>query len=99
MGVKTPRQPIPPTPETITTINYTSGTTGMPKGAVLTHAIAVAAMVGPKLMGAIEGVPGDTIMSFLPLAHIYERENMNMSMYAGMRVGFFHGDVTQVPSP
>lgn len=71
----------------------------MPKGAVLTHSTAVAAMVGPKLMGAIEGVPGDTIMSFLPLAHIYERENINMCMYAGMRVGFFHGDVTQVLTP
>ena len=47
-------------------------------------------------MGAIVAVPGDTIMSFLPLAHIYERENMNMCIYAGMRVGFFHGDVTQV---
>jgi len=98
LGKSTPRQPIPPTPETITTINYTSGTTGMPKGAVLTHAAAVAALVGPKLMGAIEGVPGDTMLSFLPLAHIYERENINMCIYAGMRVGFFHGDVTQVPS-
>jgi long-chain acyl-CoA synthetase len=98
LGIATPRQPIPPTPETITTINYTSGTTGMPKGAVLTHANAVAALVGPKLMEAIDGNPGDTIMSFLPLAHIYERENVNMCLYAGMRIGFFHGDVTGVSS-
>jgi len=68
----------------------------MPKGAVLTHANAVAALVGPKLMGAIEGHSGDTIMSFLPLAHIYERENVNMTLYAGMRMGFFHGDVLGV---
>src|SRR6202035_210799 len=68
----------------------------MPKGAILTHANALAALVGPKLMGAIEGIPGDTIMSFLPLAHIYERENVNMCLYAGMRMGFFHGDVNGV---
>jgi long-chain acyl-CoA synthetase len=68
----------------------------MPKGAMLTHANAVAALVGPKLMGAIDGTPGDTILSFLPLAHIYERENVNMTLYAGMRMGFFHGDVTGV---
>ena len=66
----------------------------MPKGAILTHANAVAALVGPKLMGAIDGTPGDTILSFLPLAHIYERENVNMCLYAGMRIGFFHGEVT-----
>jgi long-chain acyl-CoA synthetase len=96
LGTATPRQPIPPTPETITTINYTSGTTGMPKGAILTHSNAVAALVGPKMMGAIDGTPGDTMLSFLPLAHIYERENINMNLYAGMRVGFFHGDVAGV---
>ena len=99
LGMAKPRQHIPPTPETITTINYTSGTTGMPKGALLTHANAVAALVGPKLMDAIDGTPGDTIMSFLPLAHIYERENVNMTLYAGMRMGFFHGDVTGVSYP
>ena len=68
----------------------------MPKGAVLTHANAVAALVGPKMMEAIQGTSTDTIMSFLPLAHIYERENVNLTMYAGMRMGFFHGDVTGV---
>jgi len=68
----------------------------MPKGAILTHSIAVAALVGPKMMDAIDGNPGDTILSFLPLAHIYERENVNMTLYAGMRMGFFHGDVAGV---
>ena len=96
LGMVTPRQPIPPTPETITTINYTSGTTGMPKGAVLTHANAIAALVGPKMMEALQGTASDTIMSFLPLAHIYERECVNLTMYTGMRMGFFHGDVTGV---
>jgi long-chain acyl-CoA synthetase len=92
----TPRQPIPPTPDTITTINYTSGTTGMPKGAMLTHANAIAALIGPKVMEALQGTTSDTIMSFLPLAHIYERECVNLTMYTGMRMGFFHGDVTAV---
>src|SRR5271170_6943850 len=99
LGATHPRQPIPPTPDTITTINYTSGTTGMPKGAILTHENAVSALIGPKLTGSIVNVPGDTVMSFLPLAHIYERENVNMVLYAGVRLGFFHGEVTGVISP
>jgi long-chain acyl-CoA synthetase len=68
----------------------------MPKGVVLTHANAVAALVGPKLMGAIDSDSTDTIFSFLPLAHIYERLNLCMALYAGVRVGYSHGDVTQV---
>lgn len=71
----------------------------MPKGAILTHENAVAALVGPKLMSALINVPSDTTMSFLPLAHIYERENVNMVLYAGVRLGFFHGEVTGVPCP
>jgi long-chain acyl-CoA synthetase len=68
----------------------------MPKGAILTHANAVAALVAPKLMKVVESVPGDTLLSFLPLAHIYERENVNMALYGGARIGFYHGDVTGV---
>ena len=71
----------------------------MPKGAVLTHENALAALVGPKLMGALEGKQGDTILSFLPLAHIYEREGVNLTLYGGMRMGFYHGEVTGVKAP
>lgn len=54
LGLATPQQPIPPTPETVTAINYTSGTMGMPIGVILTHANAIAAPVGPKMMETLK---------------------------------------------
>lgn len=38
----------------------------------------------------------DTHLSFLPLAHIFELDNMSMSIIYGIRVGFYSGDVTRI---
>ena len=81
----------PPSPSDIITINYTSGTTGMPKGVTLTHSAAVAATstcVCAVLMG-----PKDVIMSYLPLAHIFERMTEHGALWGGTAIGYFHGDV------
>lgn len=50
---------------------YTSGTTGPPKGAMLTHANLHA---GGQSWGSVMGLgPGDELLSYLPLCHIAER--------------------------
>jgi len=91
LGAKSGRAMRPPQREDIITINYTSGTTGNPKGVVLTHANAVAAYSAARSTGEIEA--DDVHISYLPLAHIYGRMVDQMALGAGARVGFFHGDV------
>lgn len=53
------------------TIVYTSGTTGLPKGVVLTHANIISNIQAIKR--ALPVGPDDRLLSFLPLSHIFER--------------------------
>ncbi|XP_015888035.3 long chain acyl-CoA synthetase 6, peroxisomal [Ziziphus jujuba] len=80
----------PPQPDDVATICYTSGTTGTPKGAVLTHGNLIANVAGASI--AVKFYPSDIYISYLPLAHIYERANQIVVAYFGGAVGFYQGD-------
>ncbi|CAO2832722.1 unnamed protein product [Amaranthus hypochondriacus] len=80
----------PPTPDDIATICYTSGTTGTPKGAVLTHGNLIANVAGTSI--PVKFYPTDVYISYLPLAHIYERANQILVVYSGAAIGFYQGD-------
>ncbi|KAH8594575.1 hypothetical protein B0O99DRAFT_687796 [Bisporella sp. PMI_857] len=81
----------PPHAEDIITINYTSGTTGNPKGVVLTHENATAATA--IVRAASDVVPTDIFVSYLPLAHIYQRVVEHNALSAGASIGYFRGDI------
>jgi long-chain acyl-CoA synthetase len=59
------------------TLVYTSGTTGPPKGAMLTnknadYCIEKIVKAGDRVVGGLPG-PGDEIVTYLPLCHVAER--------------------------
>ncbi|MFD9330231.1 AMP-dependent synthetase/ligase [Streptomyces sp. NPDC060065] len=79
------------TPDTIATLCYTSGTTGRPKGCVLTHANlhAEAANTVELLHPIFKEVTGQTASTllFLPLAHIMGRTLQIACLMARIEVG------------
>uniref|UniRef100_A0A2K6G9L9 Arachidonate--CoA ligase n=1 Tax=Propithecus coquereli TaxID=379532 RepID=A0A2K6G9L9_PROCO len=69
--------------------------TGNPKGAMLTHGNVVADFSG--FLKVTEKVifprQDDVLISFLPLAHMFERVIQSVVYCHGGRVGFFQGDI------
>ncbi|GKT57476.1 AMP-binding enzyme [Colletotrichum tofieldiae] len=91
LGLKSGRPMRPPRSIDYVTINYTSGTTGMPKGVVLTHGNAVAGLAAARSSGTV--THKDVHISYLPLAHIYGRMVDQTALAEGAAVGFFRGDI------
>ena len=85
------RIPIRPNKDMVATICYTSGTTGVPKGAVLTHWNIVSVMSAGQLKG-IRLDENDCHLSYLPMAHMFERIVQTVAYYGGCRIGFSRGD-------
>ena len=69
-------------PEDIAVLIYTSGTTGPPKGAMICHRNIMFHIASADVF--CESVPGDELLSFLPLCHIAERK---FSVFYPLRTG------------
>jgi len=70
-------------PGDLLSLVYTSGTTGSPKGAMLTHGNMAAALDGANDKFPQFQPPNDIFLSFLPLSHVFERVTYNLALTQG----------------
>ncbi|XP_024128967.1 long-chain-fatty-acid--CoA ligase 3b [Oryzias melastigma] len=76
-----------PQPSDIAVIMYTSGSTGLPKGVMISHGNLIAGITGMA-----ERIPNlnetDTYIGYLPLAHVLELSAELVSISHGCRIGY-----------
>lgn len=77
------------TPEDTLAIMYTSGTSGTPKGAVLSHGNVVSNI--KSILTLLPLQPGHRVLSFLPFSHIFERTSCYSYLAFGVSVHFSQG--------
>ncbi len=77
----------PAFPDNLATIVYTSGTTGRPKGVMLSHRNILSNVIAS--MQAIPAYASDRFLSFLPLSHMFERTTgYYVAMWAGAQTAY-----------
>ncbi|KAG4095044.1 acetyl-CoA synthetase-like protein [Neocallimastix lanati (nom. inval.)] len=99
-GKENQKEFILPKSDTVGVICYTSGTTGNPKGAILVQDNIV------SFSRAIQNLRDndlfryitheDVYLSYLPLAHVFERVVQNTVTYFGGQIGFYQGDTHKI---
>lgn len=79
-------------PDTLASILYTSGTTGVPKGVMLTHNNFISNVKG--VTDVIEFSDKDTVLSWLPLSHSFERIATYTYLYKGCSIAYAENMLT-----
>lgn len=83
------------TPNAVYTISYTSGVDTEPKGVILSHRNMVSTLTN-LTFSDIKFIENDLHLSYLPLAHVYERIVVNLCIANGAAIGFYNGEVMKL---
>ena len=84
-----------PGPDDISTINYTSGTTGLPKGVKVSHKNIILNTDVIEVIG-LYPTPKDVYLSYLPYAHIMETLIITVVFSRGARFGIYNGNAANL---
>jgi len=83
--------------EAIFTISYTSGTEKNSKGVMLSNRNFMSAITNILKAGeTCEINDTDTYISYLPLAHVFDRLGVYSALSRGASVGFFGGEILKI---
>ncbi|KAI7907137.1 uncharacterized protein BX663DRAFT_494945 [Cokeromyces recurvatus] len=88
LGRENPREARQPEPEDLCCIMYTSGSTGNPKGVMLSHKNIVAAIAACHTILGHLVTDHDSMIAYLPLAHVLEFVVENVCVYWGITLGY-----------
>ncbi|KAG1675333.1 hypothetical protein FOA52_016007 [Chlamydomonas sp. UWO 241] len=94
-GRRAPVAPVAPEPRDSCTLVYTAGTSGDPKGVMLTHSAVVAAVASARAGLTRHGIqlgPGDSMLSHVALAHAHARVYEEVMLHGGGAIGYWQGD-------
>lgn len=84
-------------PSNVYTISYTSGSGFEPRGVIITHKNIISALHS-GLNSELNLTKEDIYLSYLPLAHIFERYMINFMIINGCRVGMYNGEIMKLKS-
>lgn len=80
-------------PGNVYCFSYTSGTTGDPKGAMITHANMMSTLAAAETMATFGA---EVHLSYLPLPHVFEKIIYTGILYHGGRIGFYQGNTLKI---
>ncbi|CAF1477915.1 unnamed protein product, partial [Didymodactylos carnosus] len=98
-GQQNRHEPVPPKPNDTAIVMYTSGSTGEPKGCVITHEQIICSVVGMSTAAGIISLTGDKVprvLNFMPLAHLFGYMTCICVTFVGGTIGFWQGSVVKL---
>jgi len=86
-GEESPAPPNPPSKEDLAIIMYTSGSTGVPKGVMISHKNLVATATTILFLHKFDNT-SDVYIAYLPLAHVLELLSEVTMLLLGVPIGY-----------